>query len=528
MLTLRIELLTGCYVASKYNDRTRPEWPPHPARVFSALVAAHHGCCSNHLTGDALRWLEQQPPPALAFSAAHPRDVKTHFVPVNDVAINDVAIVARAWQKVYDASLSDTQREKAWDKLLAAYEKEGQVLSGLPKNAIERGRYALPESRLRQPRVFPSVAPEDPVVWLVWPRDPPPVVADALQRLAFQLGRLGHSSSLVAASFSTGAQPQSRAPSLVPHPDGDRTLRWVSGGQLSALENLHERAPYAEQRVMPYSVARYRIPAGPMAVVPESRFEANMIVLRRAEGARLSILASERVSSAVRKAVMSHAADPIPPVISGHASDGSPIEQDHLAVVPLSFVDHPHATGDLLGVALVLPVETSDADRASLYRAVAAWESEGAELKLGRLGAWRLERCVDTPALTGLQDTTWTRPSAVWASVSPVVLDRHPGDIHARRSDRRRASLARAVKTVGDACERIGLPRPLSVEFSPAPFVNGAAVASEHRRRQMRKDHRPYTHILLRFPVAVRGPVLLGAQRYRGLGLCCPVKEVIR
>ena len=53
MLALRIEYLTGTAVAQRRTDRSQPEWPPHPDRVFSALVAAwgHGGCreeCDHH------------------------------------------------------------------------------------------------------------------------------------------------------------------------------------------------------------------------------------------------------------------------------------------------------------------------------------------------------------------------------------------------------------------------------------------------------------------------------------------------
>ena len=39
MFAIRVECLTGRYVATAYDDRSRAEWPPHPARLFSALVA---------------------------------------------------------------------------------------------------------------------------------------------------------------------------------------------------------------------------------------------------------------------------------------------------------------------------------------------------------------------------------------------------------------------------------------------------------------------------------------------------------
>ena len=40
MLAIRIDLLAERYTATEFNDRNRAEWPPHPGRLFSALVAA--------------------------------------------------------------------------------------------------------------------------------------------------------------------------------------------------------------------------------------------------------------------------------------------------------------------------------------------------------------------------------------------------------------------------------------------------------------------------------------------------------
>ena len=40
MLTLGIRYLTGVAVGS-HGEHGRVEWPPHPARVFMAMVAAH-------------------------------------------------------------------------------------------------------------------------------------------------------------------------------------------------------------------------------------------------------------------------------------------------------------------------------------------------------------------------------------------------------------------------------------------------------------------------------------------------------
>ena len=79
-------------------SRERAEWPPHPARVFMALVAAHYE--SKPLPEDgreaeeawareraALDWLEGQGAPQMSWPEASPRDVVKVYVPVNDAGV---------------------------------------------------------------------------------------------------------------------------------------------------------------------------------------------------------------------------------------------------------------------------------------------------------------------------------------------------------------------------------------------------------------------------------------------------------
>ena len=94
MLAIEIELLSGRYVATAHDDRTRAEWPPHPARFFSALVAALHDREPvDTAERDALLWLEAQPePPDLEVDVdvdetVGRRQVRAVFVPVNDVTL---------------------------------------------------------------------------------------------------------------------------------------------------------------------------------------------------------------------------------------------------------------------------------------------------------------------------------------------------------------------------------------------------------------------------------------------------------
>lgn len=104
MLVLRLEYLAGRAVATAYNDRGAAEWPPHPARVFSALVATwaeQDPSDSPDAAAEraALEWLERQGPPALAFEEGCARTVMAHFVPVNDVSLLPSRLGALAAKK---------------------------------------------------------------------------------------------------------------------------------------------------------------------------------------------------------------------------------------------------------------------------------------------------------------------------------------------------------------------------------------------------------------------------------------------
>ena len=153
------------------------------------------------------------------------------------------------------------------------------------------------------------------------------------------------------------------------------------------------------------------------------------------------------------------------------------------------------------------------------------WERDGYELRLGRLGVWRLEREVLASELRTLQGRAWTQASRVWSSVTPVSLDRHPGDLRSAKPGDRRRAYAKAATIVRDACVRVGLPEPSSIEFAPGPFLRGAAHVRRFRSPNNRRDHRPKLHVTLHFEDPVSGPVIIGAGRHRGLGLLRPMNE---
>lgn len=525
VLTLRLEFLTGRFCASSPVNRNEVEWPPHPARIYSALVAAHHDGDATAEGRAALQWLEAQHAPALHFAQLSPdeleiRDIFDNYVPVNDKALSDAATLKTAWARVF-AATTDKQKAAATKKLSAAYTKAGARQASLPKSALDDLKHVLLDTRTRQARTFPTVIPRDPVVWLSWTVDAPEAHFAALEQISLTLSRVGHSSSLVATNWTSTAPPSE--PTLIPTADGAESLRWVGLGQLEALEELHAREPFGEQRVMPFVPTRYALALDENDPATSS-FGTEMLVFRRASGPRLPARYVESLAEAVRGALQHHATDPVPAIISGHHPDTG-ICGDHLAVVGLPNVGQAYANGELLGFGLALPRNSSSEDIGAVYSAIASWEKAGAELRLGRLGAWQLEREVSTPKLRTLRTWTWTQASRRWISATPVLLDRNPGPLRSGPLEKQRKAREKVRDLLCTACTRIGLPTPVSIEFSREPLLRGAAHAKSFRPPSNRRGHRPRLHVALQFEEPVEGPLLLGAGRHRGLGLFRPLPE---
>lgn len=560
MLAIQLRYLTGRCVATAYSNRFEPEWPPHPARFFSALVAtwAHADDTEpDREERSVLKWFETLPAPHIVASDAWVREVVQVYVPVNDVSVlsppdprplNEArtnlaeaeALLARP--DLTAAARKDTDKQRAkiakeLDKLekryLAALAKDiapGKVSDSAIKSAVA----VQPESRTRQPRTFPSVTPVDPRVVFMWPEVTPSEAQLAvLDRLLARIVRLGHSSSLVSASLCRAAQTARWRP----HDEGELVLRIVQPGQLDALVEHHAQHREIEPRVMPARFQRYtERPATVESAMVRSVFGEDWIVLRRVSGPSLPMAAGPGVARTLRRALLAwadRAGVPISEALSGHKPDRSPSEDDHVAFVPLPFVGHARATGDLLGVALVLPRALSHVARRQVFAPLAAWEdaerlddedTPELTLTLGQAGQWRIERLDERAAQSTLRSDTWCRPSRAWVSATPVALDRNPGDLSSRDPDKLAGAVANAVESVSQACVRIGLPRPTEVAILPAAPLSGGAKAHAFQPfpSEQGKLRRVLTHARLVFGEDVRGPLLIGAGRYLGLGLFRP------
>lgn len=552
MFAVELALLTGRYVATAFDDRRRAEWPPHPARFFSALAATYFESGERSASErSALEWLEAQGSPQLVASDASRRDVATVFVPVNDTSVvpsvdDEAAAVDEAVRET-EAAKDDRAKTSAQKKLGKARQRFADAVKKATaplvtgKEGKEGPRMALsllPEHRGRQPRTFPSVTPEDPRITFVWPA----ATADgdvraALDAILSRLVRVGHSSSLIAARIVEA----SAIATWVPDETGevraaeDTTfLRVVNAGQLAALDARGDSAESG--RVMPASFQRYVRPRSELDVpVPTSVFGVDWIVLRRADGPRLPSTRAVDVARTVRSALLSSYGPNAPEVLSGHGSPGRPSSHAHVAIVPLPFVGSEHADGTILGVAVVVPAAATKEERNAVYRAITNWRraSAGSDahghlpVLLGKAGKLELDLLDDVALQTTLRAKTWCARARSWSTATPIALDRNPGDMRSRNPEVESSAYAAAEETIARACEHIGLPRPSSVTALPAAPLSGSAKAQQFPGYSAGKPpvQRVLVHARIEFEHAVEGPLLLGAGRYLGLGLLRPVRD---
>jgi CRISPR-associated protein Csb2 len=473
-LVLEIEYLLGVAFAARGPDSAEPDWPPQPDRVFSALVAAWAARGEAPEERAALEWLERQPPPLIEASDAVARPAPSSFVPPND-------------------------------KLKIA---------------------GNPSWRTRQPRRFPAAVPHDPVVRLVWPHaeTPPLATLDAIGR---DVAYVGHSASLTRCAFHDDA--------LNPRHPGRAARRRVYNNRLKELEAA-------------FQSSRRPSPGAPVDAPRQALDEtANTFshdwLTFEIVGGDLDLRAAAPACKALIKTVMSGykatvGVDAVPAWVSGHEADGAPARDAHLAAVPLAFAGFEHADGTLMGLALVPPKGRGDLlSDPGFRKALAAKlqptapDSEGGAQR--RIKVWdpdfpgldlKLSLSLETERAS-LDPSRYARTARRWATVTPMVLDRHlkGGSNEEVQKDRERL--------VADACERSIGVRPVMVTVGKHSAMRGAPSArpSGHAPRwtgwRVPKHFasRPLVHVVVEFKEVIAGPVLIGAGRFCGLGLCLPL-----
>ncbi len=254
--------------------------------------------------------------------------------------------------------------------------------------------------------------------------------------------------------------------------------------------------------------------------IPQSVFDPRLIVLT-IKGRQVSLPATLKLTEALRSLLMKACPEQPPPEwFSGHRSDGIPTTAPHLAMTPLPFVGSEHADGRIMGLALVLPVGLDPPEGGRCLEPFLHDTDTGLPREHSLFsGQWfecRVELETRERPPVNLDPETWTRKSRVWASVTPVVLNRHFDG-----NDK----WQQAAESVKEACLHIGLPRPREVLLHPVSLVEGVPYAKDYPQLTRRNDggRRSHSHAVIIFDEQVSGPVIVGAGRFRGYGLCRPM-----
>ncbi len=561
-LKINVSFITGRSVATRVDAREQSEWPPHPGRLYMALVAAHFetdGSIEDKAAEcAALECLAGLPAPFIQSVESSERSAVTYYVPVNDAPQPNKAML--------------------------------QSAPGMPRS--------------RQSRAFPTVIPlsrsghNETTADVTFEWRMTSGLSEhlpALERLCRETIRVGHSSSLVMVWTEVGAV----------HEHGDRwepsdsaadlTCRIAVAGELNRLkdacraeridlfaalkteiESTRGKAQTtAKNRFAEAFGETYKASVRPPEPTPASLgvwqgyrrtqsanggkqkihanlyFERDLLVLAKLDGPTLNVERTLGLTHALRAAVIgAYRNAQLPEWLCGHDSDGNPTSSAHAAFLALPFVGYRHADGHLMGMAIALPKGISAAERGRWLSPLLV-DQETGEAAESALKLWgqdlpdwtlQLEERPSPPLM--LQNETWTKPSTTWASVTPVVLDRFP---KASRTDSRSDWHAEVVAIVKQSCTRAGLPEPIDVDIDSTAWHVGVPRAWAKTRRICNRREGPITgplgdgfpslpskptrpakpqvHVWLRFDQCVAGPVLVGAGRFQGYGLFKPIED---
>ena len=465
MLSISVELLHGTYRGdpdgtANTGHLKRGEWPPSPARLFAALVAADGtGDACRVTDGTELEWFEKLPPPVI------------HADP-------------------------DPVHQRLQPRFVVQH--GGAPAKGTHHEYVGRSGAAS--------RAGVRVAPRSNCVVYHWDVTPPnDTILEALRRRAARVGYLGCSDSPVRARASTEmVAPPADAGAYVPDHAGGILINVPVEGDLARWDRLHE-----QWTVRGASVSRSQSPAlthpvayrSPLSEEPRDRGEvvAWLRLATAVSGRRVSALTALFKEATLRRHQDLHGEPPS--VLHGHGINATGYELARYLALPDA--GYPRSRGRIHGLALWLPPGCDTAIRRM---------ARDAACSIRRLIGRGVDVAVtprdDEERPVAAHPNRWLRHSPSWATAVPAIHER-----------RRRLDLTEVTRW----CEHAGLPVPIAFRSARTPLVPGALDLAPVEVNRPGRPPLPYSHVELRFEQAIPGPVVIGSGRQRGFGLCLPL-----
>ena len=467
MLAIKVEFLHGTFRgdpdgAAGTGKLARGEWPPSLARLFAAFVAADGTRQASRVTdGRELCWLERLPPPAIHAE----RD------PLHQVLRPRFVV-----------------------------EQTGSPVKGTHHEYVAR------KAALHRPGV--RVVPRHPSVLYRWDTETPEEgMLASLRHRAARVGYLGTSDSPVRVRVATQMPCGSPGEVFVPDPGGDMRIGVAQPGDVLLLDRMYdawrERGASVARSQFPPLLHRaaYRSPGG-RDETDRGEVVAWLRLRPSVSGRRISAL-----TALFKEAVLSRHqrmyGEP-PAVLHGHGFTGPGYDLARYLALP--DVGYPHSRGRIHGLALWLP---PGSDR--IQRQQARDSAFAIDALVGRSIEVSVEpRRGDEKRPWAANPRRWHGPSAAWVTAVPVIHERRgvPGLPEAARW-----------------CRHAGLPDPVVFRFCRTPLLPGAVDLAPVEVNRPGRPALPYSHAEFRFAEPVTGPVVVGAGRQRGFGLCVPIDD---
>lgn len=465
MLSISVEFLHGTFRGdpdgtANTGRLSRGEWPPSPARLFAALVAADGTGAACRLTdGAELEWLERLPPP-LIYADAGP----THQPLEPRFVVRHGGGAAKGGHQEYVGRAT--------------------VMS----------------------RAGVRVAPSAPQVTYEWDIEAPAnVILDALRLRAARVGYLGSSDSPVRMRVSVDQLHSGEtADAFSPDPDGDVLIHVAQAGDLGLWDRLHE-----DWTARGASVSRSQYPAlahpvryrSPLSTTSQDRGEvvAWLRIRPAVSGRRIAAL-----TALFKEAVLSqHQRIHGPPPAALHGHGYIETGYDTARYLALPDAGYSRSRGRIHGLALWLPPDTDPFMRqsaADAARSIRRLRGDGLGVDVAPYDG-ETRPVATTPS-------RWQRASSAWSTAVPAIHER-----------RRALDLPELTRW----CRHAGLPAPVAFRTSRAPLIPGALDLAPVEVNRPGRPPMPYSHVELRFDGPIPGPIVIGSGRQRGFGLCVPL-----
>ncbi len=464
MISFTVELLHGTIRAgtgvgqSGTSTQESAEWPPSPARLFSALVAGGGTGENNRIGTDdsELRILESAEPPLVAAS------------PITQI-----------------------ERTQLHDRFVLDDRRANSTVQNYPAR----------QATLTRPGI--RVASKSRFISYVWPElSVEEHTYRALRKRAARISYFGCADSPVRVELDRRVGRDERTLWSPSPTRSTYTLSVPYPGYLNALDGhfdqfqrgLSPRGKDLRRKTIFYKTDEES---------KHPQLEAVWFEFKRPVPAGFTLRISEALAKATASLYTKMFGSDAPPVIVGH---GLAEGEQRAKFIPLLNVGYERSTGDIHGAAVVLPKGVEPAEAKQIQSCLEALR----ELKIAGVGSlavrpWR----PNAKQPWAVNPKRWQQTARVWATATPAIHERFGDDKNMG------AAIARW-------CHHAGLPQPVTARWGNVPFVSGGASLRPHQvRRKSFKDHR-FSHVEIEFASEISGPIAIGKGRNYGLGLLIP------